>query len=211
MANDIDIDALLSRESAKLSRDREISRIMATHPLDSYAMLDLVPGCPAGDIKAQYRRKSLLIHPDKTDNPEAPTAFDRLKKAQDELLDDKKREALDSVFSDARRVVMRNKGWGIDHPDVDGEEFVKEWRGMVGKMLEEDKVRRERLAKAQMQAEGRERERVEKEAEERKRKRDMEKKWEDTRDERISNWRDFKKGAGQQHQKKKKAKTNVLG
>ncbi|KAK9328480.1 hypothetical protein V1520DRAFT_345920 [Lipomyces starkeyi] len=207
MADDIDIDALLSRESAQLARDREIARILATHPLDAYAMLDLLPGCPAGDIKAQYRRKSLLIHPDKTTNPDAPTAFDQLKKAQDELLDDKKRGILDSVFSDARRLVMRSKGWGVDHPDVDGKEFVKEWRVMVGKMLEEDKGRREKLAKAQMQAEGRERERTEREVEERKRKREMEKKWEDTRDERISNWRDFKKGGA----KKKKAKTNVLG
>ncbi|KAJ8103481.1 hypothetical protein POJ06DRAFT_191317 [Lipomyces tetrasporus] len=202
-----DIDALLSRESAQLTRDVEIARIQATHPLDAYAVLELLPGCGGSDVRAQYRRKSLLIHPDKTANPDAPVAFDRLKKAQDELLDDKKRGVLDTVFADARRVVMRDKGWTVDHPEVDGDAFVKEWRVMVGTMLEEDKGRRERLLKAQMQAEGRERERAEREVEDRKRKREMDKKWEDTRDERISNWRDFKKGGG----KKKKAKANVLG
>src|SRR3954447_130777 len=40
-----------------------------THPSPSYAVLGLKPGVPESDIKATYRKKSLLIHPDKTKNP----------------------------------------------------------------------------------------------------------------------------------------------
>ena len=42
-------------------------------------------------------------HPDKTTNPSAPEAFDRLKKAQTALLDEKERSRLDEAIADARR------------------------------------------------------------------------------------------------------------
>ncbi len=62
---------------------------MKAFKLDAYAVLDLKPGVPESDIKKCYRVKSLLIHPDKTSNPQAPDAFDRLKKAQTMLMDEK--------------------------------------------------------------------------------------------------------------------------
>ncbi len=70
-------------------QDAEIDRILKAFKLDAYAVLDLKPGVPESDIKKCYRVKSLLIHPDKTSNPQAPEAFDRLKKAQTALMDEK--------------------------------------------------------------------------------------------------------------------------
>ncbi|KAK9477876.1 DnaJ-domain-containing protein [Lipomyces japonicus] len=202
-----DIDKILSQESSKYGKDVEIARILSTFKLDSYAILDLQPGCTPADIKQQYRRKSLLIHPDKTTNPDAPDAFDLLKKAEAELMDDKKRELLDEAIADARKLLIRERGWTINDERLKGTEFLKDWRDKTKIVLVETELRRRKQAKAQMQEEGREKARIEKEAEERKKKRDADKVWEETRDERINNWRDFKKTTD----KKKKRKMNVLG
>src|SRR5215472_349428 len=69
--------------------------IMKSFPLDAYAVMDLQPGVPESDIKKRYRERSLFIHPDKCKHPQAPDAFDRLKKAQTELMDEKARARLD--------------------------------------------------------------------------------------------------------------------
>ncbi|KAK7202755.1 hypothetical protein BZA70DRAFT_242182 [Myxozyma melibiosi] len=202
-----DIDALLARESASLNKDKEINRILACFQLDPYSILDLLPGCPPSDIRAQYRRKSLLIHPDKTTNPDAPEAFNRLKKAEAELMDEKKRVLLDEAIADARKLLIKERGWSTSHPDLTTPEFIASWRERTKAVLVEAELRRRRKAKLAMKEEGREREKEESEIEERKRKRDQQKLWEDTRDDRINNWRNYSKTAT----KKKKQKTSVLG
>ena len=104
-----DKDALdiLEAEAKEFDKDAEIDRILKAFRLNAYAVLDLQPGVPESDIKIVYRKKSLLIHPDKTKNPQAPEAFDRLKKAQTELMDEKHRERLDEAIADARMLLIR--------------------------------------------------------------------------------------------------------
>ncbi|KAM3080802.1 DnaJ subfamily C member 8 [Clarireedia jacksonii] len=187
-----------------LLQDAEIDRILKAFRLDAYAVLDLQPGVPESDIKKCYRVKSLLIHPDKTKNPSAPDAFDRLKKAQMELMDEKHRERLDEAIADARMLLIREKKLTVDSEEVKSEEFRKEWREKTKYVLIDNEQRRRRQMKAQMQEEGREQKRVEEEQEARKRKRESEVKWEETREERIGSWREFQKGPPQK--KKKKAK-----
>ena len=157
-------------------------------------MLDLQPGVPDSDIKLVYRKKSLLIHPDKSKNPQAPEAFDRLKKAQLVLLDEKQREHLDECIVDARQLLIRQHKYTVDSEELKTDEFKKEWRKKTIEVLVDAEARRRRQLKAQMQEEGREQARQDAEMEERKRKREHEKKWEDTREQRIGSWRDFQKG-----------------
>ncbi|APA12936.1 hypothetical protein SS1G_08419 [Sclerotinia sclerotiorum 1980 UF-70] len=213
-----DLDALegLESEAKEFMKDTEIDRILKAFRLDAYAVLDLQPGVGESDIKKCYRVKSLLIHPDKTRNPLAPDAFDRLKKAQTELMDEKHRERLDESIADARMLVMREKGLNRDSPEVKepSEEFRKAWREKTTFVLIENEQRRRRQVKAQMQEEGREMKRVEEEQEARKRKRENEVKWEESREERIGSWREFAKkggGAGGGGEKKKKKKVKPLG
>ncbi|KAL2787161.1 hypothetical protein BJX66DRAFT_311536 [Aspergillus keveii] len=205
-------DALdaLEREASDFVKDAEIDRIRKAFVLDSYAVLDLQPGVPEKDIKIQYRKKSLLIHPDKTKNPAAPDAFDRLKKAQSALMDEKQREYLDGCIADARRLLIREHKYTLDSPELKTEEFKEEWRAKTIHVLLEEEARRRRQAKAKLQEEGRERRKEEEEIEERKRKRDQDKAWEDTRDQRIGSWRDFQKGHKKDGDKKTK-KMKVLG
>lgn len=157
-------------------------------------MLDLLPGVPESDIKAVYRKKSLLIHPDKTRNPLAPEAFDRLKKAQTELTDEKHRERLDEAIADARMLLIRENKWTVDSPELKTEAFARSWRDKAREVLVDNEMRRKRQMKAQMQEEGREQRRADQEDSERKRKRQHEQDWESTRDQRIDSWRQFQKG-----------------
>ncbi|GAM37974.1 DnaJ domain protein [Talaromyces pinophilus] len=213
MADD-DLAALnaLEKEAKEFDKDAEIDRIRKAFPLDAYAVLDLQPGVPESDIKLQYRKKSLLIHPDKTQNPLAPDAFDRLKKAQTTLLDEKARERLDECIADARRLLIREHKYTLDSPELKTDEFKVEWRKKTVEVLLEDEARRRRQMKARMQEEGREKQKEEEELEARKRKREADQVWEATRDERIGSWRDWQKGKSKDKEGgKKKKKMKVLG
>ncbi|KAL7760187.1 hypothetical protein ACKLNR_010277 [Fusarium oxysporum f. sp. zingiberi] len=192
-----DKDALdaLELEAKEFDKDAEIDRILKAFRLDAYAVLDLQPGVPDSDIKVTYRKKSLLIHPDKTKNPLAPDAFDRLKKAQTELMDEKHRARLDEAIADARMLLIRENKWTVDSEELKTEEFRKMWRAKARDVLIDNEHRRRRQMKAQLQEEGREQRRTDAEVEERKRKRQHEQDWEATRDERISSWRQFQKGS----------------
>ncbi|RSL58968.1 hypothetical protein CEP53_005978 [Fusarium sp. AF-6] len=204
-----DKDALdaLEAEAKEFDKDAEIDRILKAFRLDAYAVLDLQPGVPDSDIKMCYRKKSLLIHPDKTKNPLAPDAFDRLKKAQTELMDEKHRERLDEAIADARMLLLRENKWTVDSEEIKTDECRRMWRDKTREVLIDNEHRRRRQMKAQLQEEGREQRRADAEVEDRKRKRQHEQDWEATRDERISSWRQFQKGqSGGEKKKKKKRK-----
>ncbi|KAH0532029.1 hypothetical protein TsFJ059_000771 [Trichoderma semiorbis] len=209
-----DKDALdaLELEAKEFDKDAEIDRILKAFRLDAYAVLDLQPGVPESDIKVTYRKKSLLIHPDKTKNPRAPDAFDRLKKAQTELMDEKHRERLDEAIADARMLLIRENKWTVDSPELKTDEFAKKWRDKAREVLIDNEHRRRRQMKAQLQEEGREQRRQDEEVEDRKRKRQHEQDWEATRDVRINSWRQFQKGkSGGDPDKKKKKKLKPIG
>ena len=174
-------------------------------------MLDLQPGVPDTEIKIIYRKKSLLIHPDKTKNVQAPEAFDRLKKAQLALLDEAQRKHLDECIADARMLLIRQHKYTTDSEELKSDEFKVEWRRKTVEVLVDAEARRRRQMKGQMQEEGRERRKEEADIDERKRKRDHQKNWEDTREERIDSWRTFKKAGTKDAKEGKKKKMKVLG
>ena len=182
---------------------------MSAFRANAYDVLDLQPGVPDEDIKKTYRKKSLLIHPDKTKNPNATDAFDRLAAAHQLLLDEKRRNTLDEAISDARMLLIRERKLTTDSeevkdPDV---EFMKAWKEKTKFVLADNEDRRRRQMKAQMQEEGRQQRKEDEEIAERKRKREHEQDWEKTREQRIGSWRDFQKKGVEAKGKKKKMKT----
>jgi len=186
-----------------LTAEQEVSRIMGAFRLDAYAVLDIYPGAPASDIKATFRRKSLLIHPDKCKDPRAPDAFDRLERAEADLMDDGKREELDSHFTESRKLVMAKHKLTRDSEDVKEDWFYKEVRQMVKHVMVEDELRKRRQRQVKLAQEGREKAEHEKVVTDMKRKREDQRQWDDTRENRVSSWRDF--------QKKGTKKSKVLG
>ncbi|KAK3714994.1 DnaJ sub C member 8 [Vermiconidia calcicola] len=208
--DDVDILAELDKESKEFDKDSEIDRIRNAFRANAYDVLDLQPGVPDEDIKKTYRKKSLLIHPDKSSNPYAPDAFDRLALAHQTLLDEKKRAILDEAIGDARMLLIRDLKLTIDSEEVKDPDvkFMKAWKEKVKFVLADMEDRRKRQMKAQMQEEGRQQRKDDEEIAERKRKREHEVEWEKTRDKRIDSWRDFsKKKEGDGKAKKKKMKT----
>lgn len=171
---------------------------------DRYSILELQPGVTESDIKIQFRKKSLLIHPDKTKNPQAPDAFDRLKKAQSELSEEKTRIRLDEAFADARMLLIRERKWTVDNEELKTLEFMVDWREKTKEVLIENELRRRKQIKAQLAEEGREQRKQDAELDARKRKRESEQAWEETRDQRISSWRNFQKNTGDKKKKKQK-------
>ncbi|KAK7193637.1 hypothetical protein DPSP01_000188 [Paraphaeosphaeria sporulosa] len=208
---DGDIEAELLAAGRELDKDGEIDRILSVFKLNAYAVLDLQPGVPESDIKKTYRNKSLLIHPDKTTNPKAPEAFDRLKKAQTTLMDEKLRAELEEHISDARMLLMRERKLTADDEETRGDEFARAWREKTTWVIMDNEKRKRRQMEAQMREEGRAQRKEEEEIAERKRKREHEDAWEKTRDTRINSWRDYQKGKGPEDGKKKKKKMKVVG
>ncbi|KAL8731211.1 MAG: hypothetical protein Q9181_004388 [Wetmoreana brouardii] len=208
------LDAL-EKEASEFNKDAEIDRILKAFKLDAYAVLNLQPGVPDTQIKLQYRKLSLLIHPDKTSNPSAPDAFDRLKKAQTALLEEKSRQHLDECIADARMLLMRERKLTVDSPEVKepDSDFMAAWRRKTVEVLVDAEARRRKQMKAQLQEEGREQRKQDEETAERKRRREHEVKWEETREGRIGSWRDFQKGkgVGDGEAKTKRKKMKVLG
>ncbi|EOD47097.1 Heat shock protein DnaJ [Neofusicoccum parvum] len=209
-ADDAEALEVLEKEAKEWDKDSEIDHsagIINAFKLDAYAVLGLKPGVPESDIKKIFRAKSLLIHPDKTTNPQAPDAFDRLKKAQEELMDEKKRERLDEAIADARMLLIRENKWTVDSEELKTEDFERNWREKTKQVLIDNELRRRKQVQAAMREEGRMQKKEEAEAADRKRKRDHDEAWEKTREQRIGSWRDFqKKPADGERKKKKKLK-----
>ncbi|KAM0717454.1 hypothetical protein Q7P37_007306 [Cladosporium fusiforme] len=208
---DADLLDDLERESKQFDKDSEIERILGAFRANAYDVLDLQPGVPDEDIKKTYRKKSLLIHPDKTSNPRAPDAFDRLAGAHQALLDETKRGILDEAIADARSLLIRERKLTKDSEEVKDpdREFMTAWKNKVKYVLADNEARRARQAQAAMRDEGRQQRKEEEELAAKKRKRDHEQDWEKTRESRIGNWRDFQKKEDAKKTKKKKMK--VLG
>ena len=72
---DEDFDKILKQENAEFIKDTEVDRILKAFKLDAYSVLDILPGCTTKDIRNTFRKKSLLIHPDKTSNERAPGTY----------------------------------------------------------------------------------------------------------------------------------------
>ncbi|KAI4138527.1 MAG: hypothetical protein L6R39_006745 [Caloplaca ligustica] len=113
-------------------------------------------------------------------------------------------------------LLIRERKLTIDSPEVKepDAEFLASWRKKTVEVLVDAEARRRKQVKAQMQEEGREQRRADEEAAERKRRREHEVKWEESREDRIGSWRDFKKGGKEKEvgeSKPKKKKMKVLG
>jgi DnaJ homolog subfamily C member 8 len=108
-------------------------------------------------------------------------------------------------------LLIRERKWTVDSPELQSLEFKKDWREKSKEVLIDDELRRRKQIKAQMQEEGRAQRKEDEELSERKRKREHEQDWEKTRESRIGSWRDFQKGKTVEGEKKKKKKMKVLG
>lgn len=215
-----EIDNILKGEESILTREQEVERVIAAFKLNPYEILELDMTNPSSvtesAIRKTYRQKSLLIHPDKLSHPRGVEAFDLLKKAESFLLDPEKRKGLDETIKDARMLILR--GLHLPESTPDDHEKIKKLNPSfqfrvalkTKEIIIEEELRVRRARKMTMIAEGSEAKRQEDAIAKRKRELEEKKRWEETREERVTDWRSFQKG-GSSGKKKKKQKVEVLG
>ncbi|KAE8259129.1 hypothetical protein A4X13_0g1214 [Tilletia indica] len=204
----------LTRERTSMWQELEIDRILSAFKLNPYSVLDVAMEADSKEITKVYRKKSLLLHPDKVKHERAVEAFDLLKKASTHLLDEEKRKSLDETVMAARMVTLKELGLPVTIASDDerikalGTGALEERvRQKTKEIMIDDEVQRRRAIRLQHAAEGAESRKKEEAVEDRKRKATEKEQWEATRDDRVAGWRSFQKGS----KKRKGDSNNVLG
>lgn len=210
-----ELDRLMSQESLSFWQELEIERVLSSFRLNPYDVLEVPLEADSKAINKIYRKKSLLLHPDKVKHDRAIEAFDLLKKASSHLLDEDKRKALDETVMSARVLVLREQlnlpaSLSSDSPQLHGlcPTFEERVRKATKELMIDDELRKRKSLRMQHAMEGEEERKKEQALEERKRKADEKVKWEETREERVARWRQFAKAGAK---KRKKYNDNVLG
>lgn len=205
-----ELDKVLSAEELALTKDKEIERVLNCCQWDYFSILQINPlkedDNLQNQIKKTYRRKTLLIHPDKVANPKAPLAFDRLKKAelvlsfdipenesasQDErsksLISEKRR--LLAIYQDAENQILNSKK--IPKDESSDDEHYQQLLLKVSEILNEE-IRLDEVEKNfQQQQEAKRLAEIKKAQQERELKKKLASQWEDERDVRVNNWRSY--------------------
>ncbi|RZC84174.1 hypothetical protein C5167_046960 [Papaver somniferum] len=212
-SSSIEDDLLLKNffaEVSEVERDNEVLRILGCFKLNAFEFLNLPFDSSPDEVKRQYRKLSLLVHPDKCKHPQAKEAFSALAKAQQLLLDPEEREYLLSQINSAKEElrVKRKKQLKKDnaskiksqvdegkyeHQFEQSDEFQQQLKLKVRELLTEQEWRRRKMQMRISEEEGRLKKDEEETKEMWKRKREHEEQWEGTREKRVSSWRDFMK------------------
>lgn len=198
-----ELEKVLYLEEAGLNKDNEIQRILDVYEKDYFAVLDIAvedvlnisPEELLKSVKKVYRKKTLLIHPDKTTNPSAPVAFARLKKA--ELILSTPLDNEDDTKTEKKRLL------DIYQACKSAADIRKEVSKILKSEIKQDEIEvlYQQRQDAQRFAE------MKKQRQEAELKKKLESTWEDARDVRVQNWREY---TGKVQKKKKKTKNNVL-
>ncbi|XP_059314941.1 J domain-containing protein spf31-like [Lycium ferocissimum] len=207
-------DALLKQffaEVSEVERNNEVNRILSCFKLNPFDYLNLRFDSSIDEVKKQYRKLSLLVHPDKCKHPQAKEAFGALAKAQqlllnpqerdyilnqanaakEELRAKRKKELKKDTASKLKSMVTEGK---FDEEYEQSEEFQHQLKLKVKEILTDQEWRRRKMAMRISEEEGRLKKDEEETKEMWKRKREHEEQWEGTREKRVSSWRDFMKG-----------------
>ncbi|XP_042473193.1 J domain-containing protein spf31-like [Zingiber officinale] len=197
-------------EVSEVERDNEVTRILSCFKLNPFEHLNLSFDSSVGDVKKQYRKLSLLVHPDKCKHPQAKEAFGALAKAQQLLLDPQERDYILSQVDAAKQELKVKKKKELKKDNASkikamldegkseqqyeqSQEFKQQLKIKVREILTEQEWRRRKMAMRISEEEGRLKKDEEETKEMWKRKREHEEQWEETRDKRVSSWRDFMK------------------
>lgn len=199
----------IEKKDSVYTSEQQISRLLrpgSTYAnLNPFGVLLVDPDEPYERIRKQYKKLSILLHPDKNpnDRERAQSAFDALNKAYKMLEDEKSRERALEVVEEAKFKVkqsMNEKRKKSRHEKKDSridedekEKFEQAVRVMTTKLFA-DYERKRRMVEERNQEEKKRKREEEIEA---KKTQETEKEWqknfEESRQSRVSSWQTFNK------------------
>ncbi|KAK9798524.1 hypothetical protein WJX73_007542 [Symbiochloris irregularis] len=207
-------DALLKEffsELREVDRDNEVNRILGAFKLNPFEQLGLHFDSTLPDVKRQYRKASLMVHPDKCKHPRAQDAFEILGHAVSELEDEGKLKELIYVMSLARDELRKDRKkstkndavvrlasavhkegrQGVEADWEATDEYHQAWKMKARDILAKAEWRRRKLNKRMKDEQLRLEEDEAGMKKRLKETREDHKKWEETREGRVGNWRTF--------------------
>jgi len=196
------VKAIEKRDSV-LTPEQQINRLLrpgATYfNLNPFEVLQIDPMTAFEDVAKQYRRLSMLVHPDKNQTmaARASLAFEAINKAYKMLEDEKERKKCLEVVEEARQRIedmlrekrLKYKGQAIEEDTVEG--YKKALWSITCKLFadierlrvrEEERKTEERKRKAEETSDREERAKLRKE---------WDKNYEESRETRVSSWKSF--------------------
>lgn len=210
----------IEKSDSKYTSEQQITRLL--RPGSTYANLNpfevllVDPSDPVDAAKRQYKKLSILLHPDKNpnDRERAQAAFDALTKAYKLLEDEKSREKALEVVEEARHKVRQSieekrrklraerssssSSISSSHVRVeedDPEKYRQAIRVMTMKLFAEYE-RKRRLAEDRAQEERKRKREEELDAErDREANQQWQKNFEESRQSRVTSWQTFNKKA----------------
>lgn len=212
----------IEKRDEVLTSDQQIERL--TKPgskylnLNPYEVLQITPDTSEEQLKKTYRKLSILVHPDKNpdDRERAQKAFDALKTAKEvlgdadqvkriKLLLEEADALLESNLKEKRKEAKKLSPLATIPEDDSTDAFNRLKRAITAKLFADNAIKKQELQERQQQEKKREREHEIAEEESAKRQKEYEKKWDESRNNRVSDWRSFQQNAKKKKEKKSKS------
>ncbi|RWS31026.1 dnaJ subfamily C member 8-like protein [Leptotrombidium deliense] len=198
----------IEKQDSIYTSDKQINRLLRSgssyRNLNPFEVLLIDPEANVDDIRKQYKKLSILLHPDKNpnDRDRAQTAFDVLNKAYTTLNDEISRKKALEVVEEAKfrvnqtieekRKKLKKEGKRDTRVDEDNADNYKHAIKVMTMKLFADYERKRRMQEEKA-TEERKRKREEEIEEEEKKKIEQEwnKNYEESRESRVSSWKTF--------------------
>ncbi|KAG1680813.1 hypothetical protein FOA52_008146 [Chlamydomonas sp. UWO 241] len=194
-----------------VDRDNEVNRILWAFKLNPYEKFNLRFDATMEEVKKQYRKLSLLVHPDKCKHSEASTAFDILGEASKVLADEEQMKFIQIVLETAREDVRKERKKATKHDSLvrvatmlnengragveaayeQSDEFHEAWKIKAREYLAQSEWRRRKTIHRLKDDIARDEKTAIENKEKSKEKKEHDKNWEKKRDKRVNDWRDF--------------------
>jgi len=210
----------IEKKDSNMTSDQQIDRLHKPGAkylnLNPFYVLQVDPDATEDELKKQYRRLSILLHPDKNPNnrDQATGAFEVVSRANKLLQEKETSDKFKLILADAENRVLKMmedkrkeaKCKSLPPPVEDPSKFSHLVNVMASKQLADYEIRRGDKDKKEQQEKKRESDAAEESAKRLKKLEDDKKKWEESREERVTTWKDF-----QMKGEKKKKKRHMLG
>lgn len=201
----------IEKRDSVLTPKQQIDRLLRPGStyfnLNPFEVLQIEPETSLEDVKKQYRRLSILVHPDKNpdDRDRAQQAFDIINKAYKCLEDDAQRAKALEIVEEAKgrtdqmieekRKKLKKAGKGSRVEEDDPVKYKHAVYVLTMKLFADLERKRRQAEERNMEERKRKREEEIEQEEKKKIDKEWQKNYEESRENRINSWKAFQSGS----------------